>query len=141
MCGGNTACLYTTCLKVEIKYNLKITHFQRHASISTKIYTILQLNLQTYCCDNENYLAKTNFMIRSGISKGLHTSLQHFSHILIQCLNPVSRSDGPRRAAVLNYFKDGVCSSTDEALLKDIRVPKVWTYNTINIVLHEHAFG
>ena len=35
------------------------------------------------------------------------------------------RSDKPRRAAVLNYFQDGVCSDTDEPLLKDITIPKV----------------
>ena len=43
------------------------------------------------------------------------------------------RSEKPRRAAVLNYFQDGVCSDTDDELLKNIRIPKV------NIIRHTYA--
>ncbi|KAL4229182.1 hypothetical protein ACF0H5_012220 [Mactra antiquata] len=35
-----------------------------------------------------------------------------------------NRSDVPRRAAVLNYFQDGVLSNTNDELLKGIKIPK-----------------
>lgn len=35
-----------------------------------------------------------------------------------------NRSEMPRRAAVLNYFQDGVCSNTDDELLKGIKISK-----------------
>jgi len=44
---------------------------------------------------------------------------------MFSCIFPGCRSEQPRRAAVLNYFMDGVCSSSDEEILKDIKVPKV----------------
>ncbi|KAH3691445.1 ectoine dioxygenase-like [Dreissena polymorpha] len=47
-----------------------------------------------------------------------------FHHALAVHGSYGNRSDKPRRAAVLNYFKDGVCSNTDGEILKDICVPK-----------------
>lgn len=32
---------------------------------------------------------------------------------------------------MLNYFRDGVCSSTNEELLKDIKIPKVCVKSVI----------
>ncbi|KAL5019597.1 hypothetical protein ScPMuIL_002489 [Solemya velum] len=47
-----------------------------------------------------------------------------FHHCLSVHGSYSNRSDSPRRAAVLNYFADGVCSNTDEELLKGSRIPK-----------------
>lgn len=47
-----------------------------------------------------------------------------FHHALAVHGSYGNRSDSPRRAAVLNYFKDGVCSNTDEDLLNGIKIPK-----------------
>ncbi|XP_045209550.2 phytanoyl-CoA dioxygenase domain-containing protein 1-like isoform X1 [Mercenaria mercenaria] len=47
-----------------------------------------------------------------------------FHHALAVHGSYGNRSSKPRRAAVLNYFKDGVCSSTDDELLKGIKITK-----------------
>lgn len=47
-----------------------------------------------------------------------------FHHALAVHGSYGNRSDRPRRAAVLNYFQDGVCSDTDEETLKGIVIPK-----------------
>ena len=59
----------------------------------------------------------------------------------------VCRSDGPRRAAVVNYFADGVKSNTDESLLNGVpQVKKVneqslkYNYNnTTNLIVYPCA--
>ncbi|XP_033758538.1 probable alpha-ketoglutarate-dependent hypophosphite dioxygenase [Pecten maximus] len=47
-----------------------------------------------------------------------------FHHALAVHGSYGNRSDGPRRAAVLNYFADGVKSTTNEDLLKNIKIPE-----------------
>ena len=37
------------------------------------------------------------------------------------CIN-YYRSDRPRRASVVNYFADGVCSNTNECLLNGVPI-------------------
>lgn len=47
-----------------------------------------------------------------------------FHHALMVHGSYCNRSEKPRRSAVLNYFGDGVCSDSNEELLKGSSVPK-----------------
>ncbi|XP_064595452.1 phytanoyl-CoA dioxygenase domain-containing protein 1 homolog [Liolophura sinensis] len=47
-----------------------------------------------------------------------------FHHALAVHGSYGNRSDRPRRATVLNYFADGVCSDTEDELLKGIKIAK-----------------
>ncbi|KAL3885172.1 hypothetical protein ACJMK2_025267 [Sinanodonta woodiana] len=47
-----------------------------------------------------------------------------FHHPLVVHGSYGNRSDNPRRAAVVNYFEDGVVSNTNEEILKGCKIPK-----------------
>ncbi|XP_064623781.1 phytanoyl-CoA dioxygenase domain-containing protein 1-like [Lineus longissimus] len=58
------------------------------------------------------------------ISGNLRKGEASFHHPLAVHGSYGNKSPSPRRAAVLNYFADGVLSNTDEELLKGSKIPK-----------------
>jgi ectoine hydroxylase-related dioxygenase (phytanoyl-CoA dioxygenase family) len=54
----------------------------------------------------------------------LHAGQCSFHHPLMVHGSYANHSDRPRRAAVINVFRDGVLSDSDEELLKGVSIPK-----------------